>query len=152
MSRLRSVPDQDDWAGCHDDLDVRYACHLLFGKTVDEVRYQFRDTFSIERASELLYAPRRVFQYYVFAFVSILESPAESVGESDCASVFLRLLCDREESDPGSVAQIYPELRATVEHVAANQAFFDAPVDIYGDFRDRAAELKALCEAPAVRR
>jgi hypothetical protein len=61
---------------------------------------------------------------------------------------FLRFLCNREKSDPGSVARIYPELRATVEYVAANQAFFDADVDIYGDFRDQAAELKALCDAP----
>jgi hypothetical protein len=142
----RAIPDEAAWAGYDEDLDVQYAHHLLAGKSIDEVKYQFRDTFSIERASELLYAPRPVFQYYVFAFVAIFGSPAESVGESDCASVFLHFLCDREKRDPGSVADIWDELRGTVDHVANNQAFYDANLDIYGDFRDLAAELTALCE------
>jgi len=140
------VPDQTDWAGYEADLEGRWAYRLLFGKSIDEVRYEFRDTAAIERSVELIGAPRPVFQYYVFAFVSLFESPVESAGESDCASAFLRLLCNRERDDPGCVAEIYPELRSTVEHVATNQAFYDADLDIYGDFRDLAAELAELCE------
>ena len=147
MPRQLVVPNQNDWAGYENDIEGRWAYRLLFGKTIEEVRYEFRDTDSIERAMELLDAPRAVFQYYLFAFVSILQSPEESVGESDCASVFLHFLCNREKRDPGSVAQIYAELRETIEHVASNQAFFDAPVEIYGDFREHADEIKALCEA-----
>jgi len=64
----------------------------------------------------------------------------------------LRLLCDRERDDPGSVSEICADLRDTVDHVAGNQAFFDADVDIYGDFRDLATELKALCEVQRTRR
>jgi hypothetical protein len=139
------IPTEADWAGHEDDLDVQYAYKLLFGKTVDEVVHCFVDNRAIERAGELGFVPRRVFQYYVFAFVCHLESPA-SAGDSDCASVFLRLLYGRETSDPGSVSEIYPELRSTVDHVAENQAFFDAPLDIYRDFRDLAAEIRALCE------
>jgi hypothetical protein len=108
--------------------------------------YDFRYSV-IERAFELTFVSRRVFQYYVFTFVELFDSPGESVGQSDCASVFLNLLLRREREDPGSVKEIYPALRATVDHVAANQAFYDADIDIYGDFRARAAEIKTLCEA-----
>ena len=145
MARPSQVPGEAEWSGYEDDLDVRYAYHLYFGKTTDEVKYDFRDLV-IERAGELRLAPRAVFQYYVFAFVDLFDSPGESIGQSDCASVFLDLLCDRERRDPGSVAEIYPQLCETVEHVASNQAFYDADVDIYGDFRDHAAELAALCD------
>ena len=144
IERPTRVPDQADWAGCEDDLEARYAYNRYFGKTRAEVMYDFRDLV-IERACELRTVPRPVFQYYIFTFVELFDSPGESVGQSDCASVFLRLLLGREEADPGSVADIWPELRATVEHVAANQAFFDADIEIYGDFRDLAAEIAALC-------
>ena len=147
IARPREVPGETEWAGREQDLDVQYAYHRYFGKTTDDVKYDFRDLV-IERASELRFVPRSVFQYYVFAWIDLFESPGESVGQSDCASVFLNLLRDREEADPGSVAEIYAELRVTVEYVAANQEFFDADVDIYGDFRDRAADIKALCELP----
>ncbi len=142
------IPDAADWVGCEGDVEARYARGVLFGKSIDEVMYDFRD-FTSERACELLAVPRPVFQYYVFAFVPLFASPGESAEQADCASVFLHLLCDREKRDPGSVAQIHAELRATVDHVANSQAFFDADIDIYGDFRDHAAELKALCEATA---
>lgn len=60
IPRPRQVPDEAEWAGYEDDLDVRWAHGLLAGKTIEDVRCQFRDTYSIERASELLRAPSRV--------------------------------------------------------------------------------------------
>ncbi|HEY8973101.1 MAG TPA: hypothetical protein VIN75_02710 [Burkholderiaceae bacterium] len=144
MARPRVVPGEAEWAGHEQDLEAQYAHRLYFGKTTDEIMYDFRDLV-IERASELREVPRPVFQYYVFAFVDLFASPGESAEQADCASVFLLMLCGRERHDPGSVAEIYDDLRATVEHIANNQAFYDADVDIYGDFREHAAELAALC-------
>ena len=45
------------------------------------------------------------------------------------------------------MAQIYSELRATVDHVAHNPSFYDAELDIRGDFREHAAELATLGKA-----
>ena len=147
IDRPTRVPDEADWHACQDDLEARYAYELYFGKTNSEVMYDFREHV-IERACELTSVPRPVFQYYVFAFVDLFASPGESIEQADCASVFLRLLLDRENADPGSVVEIWHLLRATVGHVAANQGFFDADIEIYGDFRDLAADLKAVCERP----
>ena len=113
--------------------------------------HDFRDLVS-ERASELQFAPRPVFQYDVFTFVDLFASPGGSARQADCASVFLHLLRDREQSDPGSMKEIYAELRPTVEHVADNQSFYDADLDIYGDFRDLAAQLATLCASSDARR
>jgi hypothetical protein len=140
------IPGHAEWAGCETDLDVKYAHKLLFGKSIAEVQGLFGGVRSIERADELLFMPRRAFQYYVFAFAEFVLSE-QARGDSDSASPFLRLLVSREGRDPGSVAQIYPPLRQAVEYVASHQELYDADPNIYGDFKDLAAQLKSLCEA-----
>jgi hypothetical protein len=137
----RKVPSAEDWAGYKDDLDVKHARGLFFGRTTSEVLHHFGGGRGIERASELLYMPRRAFQYYVFAFAEFLTSD-KAAGESDDASSFLRLLIGRERQDPGSVAQIYVDLEPAVDFVSSNQVHFDADLDIYGDFRELASQLR----------
>ncbi len=151
MVRPRQVPGKVEWAGSENDLEARYAYRLYFGQSTADVMYDFREHV-IERAIELRSVPRAVFQYDIFAFVDLFALPGESVEQSDCASVFLHLLCDRERSDPGSVAEIYADVCETVTHVANNQAFFAADLDIYGDFREHAAELALLCKAAGAAR
>jgi hypothetical protein len=138
------VPGADEWAGYKDDLDVRHAHKLMFGKTREEVQNLFGGVRSIQRADELLFMPRRAFQYYVLAFGDFVVSEAAH-NDPDSASPFLRLLVAREERDQGSVAQIYGVIRPYVDHVASNQARYDADVTIYGAFTDLAARLQALC-------
>ena len=149
-TRKRKVPGRAEWSGYQDDLDVKYAHKLLFGKSIDEAQQYFGGVRSIERASELLFMPRPVFQYYVFAFAQFLLSE-EGVGDPDSASPFLRLLVRREERDPGSVAQIYSELLPVVAHVASHQEKYEADPNIYGNFEGLTAQLKALCEASSAR-
>ena len=48
--------------------------------------------------------PRRVFQFYIFAFAQYVMSEA-AIGDPDAASCFLNNLIAREEHDPGSVAR-----------------------------------------------
>ena len=68
-----------------------------------------------------------------------------AVGDADAASAFLNFLIGREKRDRGSVAQIYARLEPTVDFVAASQARFNASHDIYGDFTEKAQELRRLC-------
>lgn len=140
----REIPDASDWAGYKNDFDVRYAHKLMFGKSVEEISNLFGQGRSIERGSELLFAPRTVFQYYVFAFAAYVLSDA-AAEDSDSASPFLLLLINREKRDPGSVREIYERMKPIVEQVASRQAFYDADPDIYGSFKDHEAELATLC-------
>lgn len=144
MTKKINIPDNAEWAGWEEDLDVKYAHKLLFGKSISEVIHHFARS-PIERASELLFMPRKAFQYYVFAFAEYLNSD-ESIGDSDAASPFLRLLVAREKRDPGSVMEIYLQLSPTVTFVAQNQERFDANPDIYGHFDDLAKELDEIYE------
>ncbi|HYJ41286.1 MAG TPA: hypothetical protein VEW08_10860 [Steroidobacteraceae bacterium] len=139
-----NIPGAGEWAGYEDDLDARYAHGFWSGKSLDDMQPHFSNGRSIERGSELLFMPRRAFQFYVFAFAQYVMSDT-AIGDSDAASCFLNYLIGREKRDPGSVAQIYERLEPTLEFVAASQARFDASHDIYGDFAEKVEELKMLC-------
>jgi hypothetical protein len=57
----------------------------------------------------------------------------------------LSLLAAREKRDPGSVREVYPLIAEAVDFVATHQAHFDADIDIYGDFKERAKGVYQLC-------
>jgi hypothetical protein len=141
---VAKIPGTEEWAGYKDDLDVRQAHSLWFGKSVDEMQPHFSGGRSIQRADELLFMPRRAFQFYIFAFAQYVRSDT-AIGDSDAASCFLRFLTAREKREPGSVAQIYDQLQATLEFVAESQPRFAADHDVYGDFHELAAALAKLC-------
>lgn len=139
-----TVPDHAAWEGYQGDLDARYLHGIFFQKSIDEVQSNFDGNGVIDRSSELLFVPRAVFQYYIWAFALFLQSE-KAQGESDSASCFLQLLIGREIGDPGSVADIAAGLLEVVDYVAANQAYFEADVDIYGDFQTLAMRIRGLC-------
>jgi hypothetical protein len=114
------IPSKSDWAGFESDLDVRYFHGLVFGKSNAEIQSFFENGRSIERSSELLFAPVAVFQYYVQGFAAYLMS-IEAKGDSDAANSFLRLLEAREMRHPGSVKPIYAALADCIEFIGAHQ-------------------------------
>ena len=142
--RRTMVPGHEEWAGYESDLDVRDAHRMMFGKSNDDIQKYFGGYHSIRRADELLFMPRRAFQYYVFAFAQFMMSE-NAKSESDSASPFLGLLVAREKRDPSSVRQVYAQLAPIVAHVASHQEYFDADPDIYGQFTNLEDELRVLC-------
>lgn len=142
--RRKRIPGPEDWLGFESDLDVRHAHRLLFGRSIEEAQQHFGGVRSIERADELLHMPRGAFRYYVKAFARFVTSQA-AAGDADSASPFLRLLLNREQRDPGSVAEVYEDLATAIEFVASHQEHFLAKPAIYGSFRDLAAQIETMC-------
>ena len=142
--RKPKIPGVDEWRGYKSDLDVRYLHSIFFGKSNDEVQSYFEGGHSISRMDELLFAPRQVFQYYVHGFAQYLASP-NAREDCDAASSFLTLLEARERRDPGSVSNIFDSLVPTLRLVVNGQKYFDADIDIYGSFRERAADILESC-------
>jgi hypothetical protein len=146
MKHHMRIPDESAWHGFEGDLDVQWMHKYFFGKSNDEVQEYFGEGRSIERMDELLHAPRPVFQYYVRAFAQFVMSQ-RAKGDSDSASPFLALLEEREKRDPGSVVAVYGDIESCLDFVAKNQSYFDAPIDIYGDFNERAEAIRRTCGA-----
>jgi len=144
MEILKKIPDNNAWKGYKDDLDVKYFYDFAYGKSIDEIQNRFGEGTSIERADELLFSPRVVFQFYIQAFVNYIMSE-KAKGDSDSASSFIHLLLSREEKDPGSVKNIYQSLAETIDFIENNQEYYKADLGIYGNFADLCKEIKRRC-------
>ena len=68
MKAKCKIPTKEDWYGYKADPEVRYFHKLAFGKRYNEILSSFEGGRSIERADDLLYSPRAVFQYYIYSF------------------------------------------------------------------------------------
>jgi len=131
------LPSKKDWGSYEDDFDLKDLYKLFFGKRIEDVYYYFKDHAYISRADELLYASKKVFQYYIYAFVLYLESDM-GCDDDEAKEVFLRLLVDREKKDKGSVCSIYFN-KVNVDYSDANTQAFEISIEsianrIYKDY------------------
>ena len=133
------IPARKDWGNYKEDFDVRYAYKLYGGKSIDDSMEYFV-TSPIERASELRFAPFKIYQYYVNCFIRYLTSEKAS-EESDMASVFLGLARDMSEKYPVEFSEFYLKIQGAINYVVENQEYYDADYDIYGSFRDVRSEI-----------
>ncbi len=100
LKEIAKIPGPEEWARHNDDIDARNVHAFWFGKSLDEVQKYFGGGQSIQRGDELLFMPRRAFQFYIFAFAQYVTSET-AIGDSDGASSFLGCLIARETEDPG---------------------------------------------------
>jgi hypothetical protein len=141
---ILKIPDEKDWAGYEDDLDVIYAHDLFIGKSIEEATPHFQQN-PVERMDELLFMPTIPFQYYVFAFVRYVMSDSAK-NDPDAASGFLSLIEARLEKSPASVIAIMDDLLPCLDFISENQKHFDADEHIYGDFKERRHKILELCD------
>ena len=139
-----TVPTEKDWGDYHSDPDQKDAHRLFAGHTNEEMQPHFRANV-IERTSELRFMPEIPFRYYMIGFRDfVMAGDFEKPKGADAASCFLRLVVEKLEQEPACIAPIMPDLLEAVEYVAENQSAFEADMDIYGDFRDLFARIRAL--------
>ena len=70
------IPGRRGLGGATDDVDARNVHAFWFGKSLDDVQRHFAGGQSIQRGDELLFMPRRAFQFYIFAFAQYVMSEA----------------------------------------------------------------------------
>jgi len=122
----RSVPTEKDWGDYKSDLDQKHAYDVFAGRTNQEM-YPFFRRNPIERTDELRWMPEVPFRYYMLGFRDfIMAGDFDYLTASDAASCFVGLVLEKLEKQPGKIVPIMPELLATLEHVARNQAVFEA--------------------------
>ena len=140
------VPAEEDWGNWQADLDQAYAHNIFAGRTLEEVMPLFEQNV-IERTDELRFMPPVPFRYYMIGFRDYVMSKRvfnTDHDASDAASCFLDLVLERLENARETIIPIMPDLMASVEYVACNQAKFDASVDVYGSFPEKLAKVRAL--------
>ena len=141
---VEHVPTEQDWGDWQADLDTKYAHDLFAGKTNQEMKSRFRDN-AIERAADLAWMPPIPFRYYMLGFRDyVMSGDFNPLWVSDSASCYLRLIEDKLRKKPQDILPIMSELMPSIEHIAHNQVTYQAPVDIYGDFKELLGTIREL--------
>lgn len=143
----KSIPNDKAWEGYKNDLGSIDYYEIVCGKSNKEVQVQgyFKNRGTLI-FQELELLPRLVFQYYIIRYAKFLTTPAAE-NEPDCASMFLDLLKIREERDRGCINDIYTKLSSTLEYIGDSRECFNADIDVFGSFKERAESIQRLCNA-----
>jgi hypothetical protein len=144
MNPILSIPAEADWGDYRSDLDQESAHGVFAGKSNDEMQQYFRD-IPVEAASDLRFMPEISFRYYMLGFRDcVMSGGFEPCNNSDAASCFLHLVTEKLETQPLCILPIMAELIPAVEHIAHNQATFDADESIYGNFLEILKQIRVL--------
>lgn len=135
------IPSREEWGDFEGDLDTEYAFKVFFGKSMSEAVTLIQRN-PIERAEELRFMPSVPFRCYVLAFRNYILSK-KSRNDSDAASCYLRLIEQKIVEEPDTIKPVMPALLESVQKVAETQSFYDADLDIYGDFKQIRARIMA---------
>ena len=129
------IPTLDDWHSEPWCLDTETAFGNFFGKTFEEAVHLF-EKCSLAYQEDVMAMPDRVFGFYLRAYMAYLQTSA-SASDSDGASCFISGIEHQLGFRPDVVAPLWPEIRSVLEHLAANQSFYQASPEIYGSFAER---------------
>ncbi|MEM7222216.1 MAG: hypothetical protein AAF495_04515 [Pseudomonadota bacterium] len=127
------------------DLDTAYAFKVFFGKSIEEAIPKIQGN-PIERADEIRFMPPVPFRYYILALRDYLLSE-QSRGDFDAPGCYLRLIEEKLRDEPEKILPVMQHLEDSIERVAKAQAFYDADVDIFGDFVEIRARIVTAYEA-----
>jgi hypothetical protein len=148
VDRNPTVPTRSDWGEVDpDDLDAQWTFEQFLGKSFAEAEELFA-TNALHYGEALESMPPVPFNFYACALVHYLTS-TRARGDADGASSFLNRLAWILQARPEIVfAETKAKLLSTAEHVAANQAFYEASVSIYKRFPERLNRIKRLSRRP----
>ena len=134
--RQESPPDGSPF------LDECYAYEHFYGKSLRDAELLFQEN-SMYYYEDLLWMPDECFQFYVVAYCNYLLSDA-SEYDSDGASCFFSTVELQHEAITSGGLGIIRKIEAVLDRLETNQSWYGASVEIYGDFRERAAKCRAL--------
>lgn len=169
---LDRIPTEEDWDNYEDvclrnnqgkslwDIDMQFAKKHFLGKSREQCFTLFEENF-MACLDDYYAMPRICFRYYIFALAEYLSKIADLPKKSsidmvirsysDAASCFLNFIKYRVEHDIESVRAILSDLWPYVLKVANNQDKYDAPIEIYGDFKLIAEEIKTLAQKSKIK-
>ena len=137
------LPSKADWAALDpNDLEAPYIREHFFGKSFEDALELFENN-AIFYGEELLSMPYGLFNFYAPALVAYLLSE-RARGDADGASSFLIRMSWLLDKMPELMSSDTKKLLLDAsEKIAHSQDFYDASVDIYGNFLEQYAKIKS---------
>jgi hypothetical protein len=142
------TPTRSDWGEVDPgDLDAQWALEQFLGKSFADAEELFA-TNALYYGEALESMPAVPFNFYARALAQYLTSD-KARGDADGASSFLHMLAWMLETRPEIIAaDTKVKLMTAAEHVAGNQAFYEASVSIYKRFPEHLNRIKRLSRGP----
>ena len=131
-----SQPTRADWGDIAEpDLDAQHAFKQFFQKSFAEAEEMFQAN-ALYYQEDLQSMPSAAFNFYAPALAKYITSERAG-GDSDGASSFLHMVVwilktARDKIAPGTEKILVD----ASQRIARDQRFYDADVDIYGQFFD----------------
>jgi len=142
------IPTSVDWGPVEDDLDAADAYRNFAGRSNADVQSLFAADV-LARAQDLRFMPSAPFRYYMKGFCDFVLS--ESYGQSrpwEVAEAFFSVAKSWVESDVAALAYLSQEVEKVLAKLVSKQNDYGADPDIFGNFSDRAAEIRRSLERP----
>ena len=130
------TPSKSSWGVIEkNNLDAECAFKQFAGKSPEEAEKMFRDN-ALHYQEDLLAMPSIAFNYYAPVFAKyVLSHSAKS--DSDGASSFLHMVIELLQANRSLANQKTEQILISAsKHVAMRQAFYNADIDIYGEFSE----------------
>jgi len=130
------MPSKSSWGPIEkNNLDAECAFKQFAGKSSEEAEEMFREN-ALHYQEDLLSMPSIAFNYYAPVFAKYVLSK-NAKGDSDGASSFLHMAIELIQANRSLATKNTEQaLIAAAKNVAMRQDYYDADVDIYGDFSD----------------
>ncbi len=128
---LHKIPDETDWKTSRNpEWEYFKAREHFFGKSLDEVLPYFEE-LPCSAHECLLYVPAIPFQYYVMAYVKLIQSDLdpEKVEVADLADSFLNIILFKLEYERESIMPIIDLLLPIAELTVRCKENFGAELD-----------------------
>jgi hypothetical protein len=141
-----NVPAEDQWGAWSTDLDAKSAHESFAGRSLEEAKALFRENV-LWHTGELRSMPPIPFRFYVLAFMEYVLSPATLEDEceaADAASCFVHLVESKLRAAKADIEPVIATLLPAVAYVCDHQPEYGAQPEIYGDFADLHARIRAL--------
>ena len=140
------IPNKSAWGTIEEDnLDAEWAFKNFAGKSLDDAENMFRKN-ALYYQEDLISMPSIAFNCYAPVFAKyILSSHAES--DSDGASSFLHMIIELLDANISlASSETVKILLEAAKIVSSKQQYYDADIDIYGEFPELYDKIMLLVE------
>ena len=138
---MKRAPRSTEW-GALITLDEKWAFEKFNGKTQEEAQDLFKEN-AIYYQEALWHMNKIAFRYYIIPYINYLKTD-DSKLDSDGASCFLSTIKFVATNNLEYFIGIEEVVTDAVTYISKRQHYYDAPIDIYGDFEQRAQEIPSL--------
>jgi hypothetical protein len=136
------IPTESDWHSEPWCIDTPYAYEHFSGKSIEEASELFVKN-SIYYHEDIMFMPLQCFRYYIHAYMNYLLSD-KSKGDSSGADCFFGLIKFRKAEILAADENLRAKISEVLRRLGASQEWYDAELEIFGDFTTKSAELLRL--------